>query len=591
MPPDRGRASKACTACRKQKTRCYETTSGKSQCTLSRLYSTKHLGRACLRCDRLGQECSLSADTPYSRPPTLEAGNGISEGNNITDYRLERLENLVYELAKRLESVESELDPEGKGTTKSHPSLGVSALLNPELGTGEQAPAPLFVLRDVTAQSGVRRTDRTAANTPSRGLSDDIILKGLIDEHEATSLLTLFHENYGRWVSFDAAMPIARLLEDVRKSPLLLTACCLIAVRHVSQELASRLAPKLFQDAKSLLSRAMLSVPQPLEFFQASLVLSLWSTTIGQLPLGMDSWLLSGFALQHSIASGIFLPARGSASNTLEQQEVDRLCIWNHLCLVHLHYCVGTRRKSALDEEDINRCRLILSSNNATNFESRMVAEVYLYWVIYRNCMSNDLPKTQESLHQWKEEWGWLLDQPRSQFVQMGYYFAQLIAYDQSLKKGSSAVRESLLSEMVRLSTSIIQLAMNTTDERTRHLTDHIYHMISFAAVTLCRLLSNYEEQLSLSHDLHRLDEIVLALVSWLHAIGFPCHVAYTMGDVVAAFHKQLRPNTGPSPNTSYAGVDPAIQDDFAQLFPEFYGGTSFDLMNGSILPDFQPLV
>jgi hypothetical protein len=519
--------------------------------------------------------------------------NGTSDGNGITEYRLERLENLVYELAKRLEYVESEVSQEeGKIIAKNHPPLDVTALLNPEAGASEQASAPLFVLRDATAQSGIRRIDRTGTNGSSQGLSDDVILKGLISEQEATSLLVLFHENYGRWVSFDASAPITRLLEDVRKSPLLLTACCLIAVRHVSQELASRLAPKLFQDAKLLLSRAMLSVPQPLEFFQASLVLSLWSTTIGQLPLGIDSWLLSGFALQHSIASGLFPFARGIRSTTLKQQELDRLCIWNHLCLVHLHYCVGTRRKTVLDEEDIHRCRLVLESNNATNFESRMVAEVFLYWVIYRNCsMSTDLPKTQESLHRWKEEWGWLLDQPRSQFVQMGYYFAQLMAYDQSLKTGSSAVRESLLSEMVRLSTAIINLAMSTTDERTRHLTDHIYHMISFAAVTLCRLLNIYEEQLSLSHDLHRLDEIVLSLVSWLHAIGLPCHVAYTMGDVVAAFHKKLRPNTGPSPNTSYAGVDPAIQDDFAQLFPEFYGTASFDLIHGSMLPDFQPLV
>lgn len=535
----------------------------------------------------------MSVDTPYIQPSTSGGGNSAREGNDITDYRLERLENLVYELAKRLEHVESEVSHEdNKGNAQNHTPLEVAALLNPQADAGEQNPAPLFVLRDVTAQSGIRRTGRTSPNTPLRGLSDDIILKGLISEQEATSLLSLFHEHYGYWVSFDASAPIARLLEDVRKSPLLLTACCLIAVRHVSQELASRLAPKLFQDAKALLSQAMLSVPQPLEFFQASLVLSMWSTTIGQLPLGIDSWLLSGFALQHSIASGLFSFARGTRSIALEQQDLDRLCIWNHLCLVHLHYCVGTRRKSVLDEEDINKCRLVLGSNIATNFESRMVAEVCLYWVIYRSCsMTTDLPKTQESLHDWKEEWGWLLDQPRSQFVQMGYYFAQLMAYDQSLKTGSSAVRESLLSEMVRLSTSIINLAINTADERTRHLTDHIYHMISFAAVTLCRLLSHYEEQLSLSHDLHKLDETVLSLVSWLHAIGFPCHVAYTMGDVVAAFHTKLRPNTGPSPNTSYAGVDPAIQDDFAQLFPEFYGTSSFDLINGSILPDFQPLV
>jgi hypothetical protein len=82
---------------------------------------------------------------------------------------------------------------------------------------------------------------------------------------------------------------------------------------------------------------------------------------------------------------------------------------------------------------------------------------------------------------------------------------------------------------------------------------------------------------------------LILSLVSWLHAIGLPCHVAHTMGDVVAAFHKKLRPD-GPSPSTSYAEVDAAIQDDFAQLFPELFGAASFNTINGTILPDFQPL-
>lgn len=45
MPPDRGRASQACTACRKQKTRCYT--------------SANHRG-ACLRCERIQETCSLN---------------------------------------------------------------------------------------------------------------------------------------------------------------------------------------------------------------------------------------------------------------------------------------------------------------------------------------------------------------------------------------------------------------------------------------------------------------------------------------------------------------------------------------------------
>jgi hypothetical protein len=78
-----------------------------------------------------------------------------------------------------------------------------------------------------------------------------------------------------------------------------------------------------------------------------------------------------------------------------------------------------------------------------------------------------------------------------------------------------------MINEMIRLSTAIITLAMNTHDERTRHLTDHIYHMISFAAVTLSRLLHTYEQQLSMTHDLHGLESLIMSLVSWLHAIGY----------------------------------------------------------------------
>ena len=173
----------------------------------------------------------------------------------------------------------------------------------------------------------------------------------------------------------------------------------------------------------------------------------------------------------------------------------------------------------------------------------------------------------------------------------MGFHFAQLLIYDRSLKFRSASVRESLLSEMVRLSTAILNLGMETTDERTRHLTDHIYHMISFAAVTLCRLSHLYEDQLSATHDLVELDKLVLQLVSWLHSIGLPCHVAHTLGDVVAAFHKKLRPDAQPSPTASYIGVDPAIQEDYSVMFPELFGATSFDGSIGDPLPNWGPFL
>jgi hypothetical protein len=175
-------------------------------------------------------------------------------------------------------------------------------------------------------------------------------------------------------------------------------------------------------------------------------------------------------------------------------------------------------------------------------------------------------------------------DQPRSQFLQMGFHFAQLLVYDKALKSRSAAVRESRIMEMTRLSAAIMQLALDTADVRTRHLSDHIYHMITFAAVALCRLLHMYEDQLASSHNIMELDALVLTLVTWLHSIGLPCHVAHTLGDVVAAFHEKLRPNAHPSP------YDQA-QDDIGLYFPELLGIETFDGGNFDFIPDWEPYI
>lgn len=105
----------------------------------------------------------------------------------------------------------------------------------------------------------------------------------------------------------------------------------------MSWESTARLAPRLFQEAKSLLSMSLLDVPQSLAFFQAAVILSMWSTTVGQTPLSIDSWLLSGFALQHSFASDIYATlTSGVRPAAFSKSELDRRCIWNHLCLAHL---------------------------------------------------------------------------------------------------------------------------------------------------------------------------------------------------------------------------------------------------------------
>jgi hypothetical protein len=173
----------------------------------------------------------------------------------------------------------------------------------------------------------------------------------------------------------------------------------------------------------------------------------------------------------------------------------------------------------------------------------------------------------------------------------MGFHFAQLLIYEQALNSRSASVRESLLSEMVRLSAAILTLAMETADIRTRHLSDHIYHIVTFAAVTLCRLLHMYADQLARSHSIPELDQLVMTLVTWLKSIGLPCHIASTLGDVVSAFHEKLCPNARPTP--SYEEAAAWQHDDLTFAFPDLLG-TDLELFysgNGDFFPNWEPFI
>jgi hypothetical protein len=203
-------------------------------------------------------------------------------------------------------------------------------------GVSGTSTAPLIVIRDVATEYGVDRHDETNLSISPSHYSHDITEDGLITSQDASSLLQMsvilflllswltgirFCDHYGRWVYFNTKSPSGSLLAEVQKYPLLLCACCLIAIRHTTQEAASRLAPRLFKETSTLLSASLLVVPQSIYFFQAALVLCLWSTTIGQVPLSIDSWLLSGFALQHCLSTSLFEPVM----NKSEPSSLSRL--------------------------------------------------------------------------------------------------------------------------------------------------------------------------------------------------------------------------------------------------------------------------
>ncbi|ATY64959.1 C6 finger domain [Cordyceps militaris] len=493
-------------------------------------------------------------------------------------HRLERLEQTVSALVDRLDA-----QAQNRGTL----TRAVQARTE-ERAPAEANPAPVLLIRDAATDAGVSPPGQFDSISSS---TSDVISSGLVTLATAHSLLQLFRVHYGRWVRFSEHTPTETLLEQVRQSPLLLCSVLLIAVRHTTQALADELAPRLFRDAQRLVSRALLVAAQPAAHFQAVLILSLWSTTVGQQPLSIDGWLLTGYALQQGFAC---FPGRGGPRQDAEQQQdVDAACLWNHLCVAHLQYCVGTRRQALLRQEHVDRCAHPAGTGSLGNYEARMVAEVKLYWVMYTECCPQtgpvDVQAAKAALQDWKREWASLFEEPRSQFLQMGFHFAHLVAYYQSARSPQSSMDTSVMREMVDLSSTIINLAMDTADDRTRHLTDHIYHIITFSALTLCRLVHTYEEQLRMdSVNVDGLDGLVARLVRWLRCIGLPCHAAHLLSDVVASQFQKLRPDyqasdaaAGVTTQYSLSALDAALLSSNMGFYPDLIGSELFGMDDG----------
>jgi hypothetical protein len=141
----------------------------------------------------------------------------------------------------------------------------------------------------------------------------------------------------------------------------LLSAAALIASRHLPPSAhLEALVTSLFSESRRLLSLALLNVPRNVETLQAILILSVWSPlakreTRGERPLSggrtLDSWLVSGYGVMlgmtvirfNDLTRGVgeFKGPRTPMSGQMKENTagiLQRLRVWNHLCLIHLQY-------------------------------------------------------------------------------------------------------------------------------------------------------------------------------------------------------------------------------------------------------------
>ncbi|ODV98404.1 hypothetical protein PACTADRAFT_48173 [Pachysolen tannophilus NRRL Y-2460] len=521
------RVSKACTTCRKQKTRCFP--------------STSSIG--CLRCSSLGQICSFEEEAILQdggigalstnevmgnnhgglgtksatavREANNRSGNGTITGNGLSlENRIKILQKDVNEILQVLKydkdvSRQSKSEEPMNSTSQSLEE-GDVVLLNEikhiklfpysaemdansyrTFGTPSTSylTSPFVSFSKICSSncipSPISKLLYPSLNQRQPAAEANFIALGLLTQDQAIELLQDFRDRYGRWVSFPDNVSTEKLvLKFQNNCPLLLIVCCFLSLRY--SNLNAVLDKKvLLTRIKLELQKNIIQTPQVLEFLQALVILSIYglSFSSADADFSIDAWYLSGIGLQQFITRdslGIILKEKPDYM-TEEFYELTAYRLWNHLSLVHIVNCIFTGRMCIIDELRLNLSRKCLNLPSSTNFDGRMVSEISLQLLVYNFIQCNDsmrqsLQIVREELKTWFEQWGYLFDQPANQFVELGYHYGYLlILYNWNYRKLKKATDDDAEEESIFTSANNADLIMdNNLMDNTLLLADSI---------------------------------------------------------------------------------------------------------------------
>lgn len=329
---------------------------------------------------------------------------------------------------------------------------------------------------------------------------------------------------YNQWVSLPTNIPVTELLDlMIGRSSLLLTVCCCVVIRYHEPELKKAAWPLLLAKLQDDLRQTMLIVPHTIEFIQALAVMSIYASSLSDSDGGfvIDAWFISSIALQHFVTKNVLglVVSFDGVSPVTELDEIAAYRVWNHLCLVHLVNCVMSGRMCILDQLRIDQCRKTLNIPSSTNFDGRMVAEINFQLIIYTFIEANQsLAEVEEELRLWHNHWGYLFEQPTTQFVETGYHYGYLLVlyhwnYRQIVSPGSTdaytlkndpsdvsrvfeACDSSFLRRMIRHALKVISGLLVVKDVTFfMALSDQIHSCGAYASVMLARLMETVKTQ------------------------------------------------------------------------------------------------
>ncbi|RCK62665.1 Transcriptional activator of proteases prtT [Candida viswanathii] len=468
------RTLKACELCRKQKTRCFRSPENPN---------------SCLRCRFLNKTCSFENDASL-------AGVGgmlpFNLSNQETTKKLDAIHDGISEILTclrsggasgrneggtgsggvgrggRTEDAKLLLDASARMRRKSGSSLTLENDLNfPQFKSFRTLAesSPFAIMLDLFDDGSHRGFTNNVEGDDDEGeedetvmpLSENVLTLGILTEREVVELISNFRRNYGRWVSFPSSIPTENLINLMQaRSSLLLTSCCLVALRYQTFEDSLEKALKYYMLVQQLMKdlntsfvkyTSIGSMLGQVEFLQAITIISIYLVSISKLEssIKLDPWLLSNIGLSTFItktALGEFKEVDDERIR-IHRQDYDKVMImriYNHLCLAHIVNSIFSGRICIIDSARVQQTATTLSLLKATNFDGRMVSEIGLLFIAYNYLqgvaevdgyqhLDSLFDQVVNDIKEWFVQWEYLFTQPALHFLEFNYNFCSMFVY------------------------------------------------------------------------------------------------------------------------------------------------------------------
>ncbi|RDW79519.1 hypothetical protein BP6252_04157 [Coleophoma cylindrospora] len=412
----------ACDTCRRIKSRCdYESHHG-----------------SCNRCATLRIPCSLSDTSGGSSAGSVAIVQGkANELSLLRDLHAKLAEQtaLLQDLKKTVERQAPNEQPLPPTPSQIEASASQHDAENTDSPADQDTEsAPVVMIRNVLrkGKGGFKRLQ-------SQGI-DGLLDLGLFSAHTAYELLDLFLARAGPWLQLTAWESIG-IRSDMNQSiSSNLIAACVLQGMALSDLRNSATHETFYEYVRSILAPVLLISPLPLDCLFALSISCWWCIAPVKKMEYIDSWLVSGHAVQQAMLTINFTNLRAKIKKgTSDAVDRHTLRTWNHICLSHLYFAVGTGRPSLIAESYLDQCPSILNAFEPTIQDQTVLAEIHYYSAILK-LLTTALPLQADGkckeLDAWHDKWGYLLKlkTDRALASLMSYDFGYLVIAQRSLK-------------------------------------------------------------------------------------------------------------------------------------------------------------